>query len=132
MNIKPTKRFNIGLRLGFASGAPKTKNGQVMSYPVDHDGQLIEKWRREEVYSDTERTTFAIPMDIKFSWYTFNKKGKVQGEIYFALENVLSIIPLPSDDTTFNQYTGKEEAGSSSGGFDMPIPMPSFGFKWNF
>jgi hypothetical protein len=71
-------------------------------------------------------------MDIKFSFLTFNKKGKVQGEIYFALENVLSVIPLPGDDTAFNQYTGKEEKGGGGSGFDMPIPMPLFGFKWSF
>jgi hypothetical protein len=133
MNFKPTQKFNISTRFGFASGAPKTKAGRVISYPVVmNDGTVIEKHRREENYSDSERTMFSIPMDVKFSFYTFNKKGKVQSEIYFGIENVLSIIPKPNDETTFNQYTGKEMKGNSAAAFDMPIPMPSFGFKWSY
>jgi hypothetical protein len=132
VNFKPTQKFNIALRFGFASGAPKKVAGEVISYPIMRDGVLIEKWAREEVYSDTERTLFAMPMDLKFSFYTFNKQGKVQSEIYIGIENILSVIPKPVNNTTFNQYTGKEDTGSTTGSFEMPIPMPSFGFKWSY
>jgi hypothetical protein len=132
VNIKPTRNFHISTRLGFASGAPKTKAGTLASYPVTMaDGQVIEKWVRDENYSDTERTMFSMPMDMKFSFLTYDKKGKVQSEIYIGIENILSMIPS-NDNTTFNEYTGKEDTGSSSSGFDMPIPMPSFGFKWSY
>ncbi len=133
LNFKPTRNFNISTRIGFASGAPKRKAGEIISYPVTmEDGTVIEKHRRDESYSDTERTTFSIPMDIKFSFYTFDKKGKVQSEIYLGIENLLSFVYTAQGNTTFNEYTGKEDKGNKSAGFEMPIPMPSFGFKWSY
>ncbi|MDR2897291.1 MAG: hypothetical protein LBU99_00645 [Spirochaetaceae bacterium] len=132
VNFKPTKNFHISTRLGFASGAPKKQAGSVQPYTVPWlDGETITKYRRDEFYSDTERTAFSLPLDMKFSFYTFDRKGKVQGEIYLAVENLMSLVYTPKGNTTFNEYTGEENEGSSAG-FEIPIPMPSFGFKWSY
>jgi hypothetical protein len=131
--IKPVNHFTISTRLGFASGVPKKDVGQITGYPVQlQDGSIIEKWKRAEHYSDTSRTGFSLPFDVKFSFMTFDKKGKVKTEIYFAIENLLSLVYTPKGNTEFNSYTGKEEQGSDNASYELPIPMPSFGFKWSY
>ena len=78
----------------------------------------------------------ALPLDVKLSFFLFNRKGRVTTEIYLAGENLLWFYrPEVEDNTRFNNYTGKEDnTGSSSGGgmFDFPVPMISFGFKWKY
>jgi hypothetical protein len=140
LNAKPVRQFNIALRLGFASGAPKSVvTGDITWYPVlifnDENvstGQYIQKYKRQEQYSDTERDGFSIPLDLKFSWYFFDKKGKVQSELYLGIENVLFFIKSRRTNTSFNSYTGQEDTGSDTAVYDMPIPMVSFGFRWSY
>ncbi|MDR1949987.1 MAG: hypothetical protein LBQ38_11395 [Spirochaetaceae bacterium] len=140
MNIKPLRQFNIGLRLGLASGRPKNKvEEEISSYPsrqVDEAGQpvgdLIQQYRRNSRYDDNERTTWSIPLDLKFSWYLFNPRGKVQTEIYLGAENILSLLYTAQGNTSFNSYTGKVDTGVNSASYELPIPMISFGFKWSY
>jgi hypothetical protein len=141
LNLKPVKHFNIATRMSFASGVPKSDVGNIEAYPVlyypdgvDNPGSryIISKYKRKSWYSDTLRSTFSLPLDVKFSFYSFNKKGKVQSEIYFAIENILALVYSAKDNTTFNSYTGKEDQGSNRASYEMPIPMPSFGFKWSY
>ncbi|MDR1626978.1 MAG: hypothetical protein LBT33_10615 [Spirochaetia bacterium] len=130
--FKPLTNFTIAARLGFASGAPKREVGEISSYPVLlGDGSVIEKWQRAEQYSDTSRTGFSLPFDLKFSLMGFDKKGKTKSEIYFAIENILALLYTPKSNKQFNHYTGKEEEGSDEA-YELPIPMPSFGFKWSY
>ncbi|MDR1932200.1 MAG: TonB-dependent receptor plug domain-containing protein [Spirochaetales bacterium] len=132
LNLKPASHFNIATRLGFASGVPKKQVGPITSYPVElQDGSLIEKWKRSETYSDTARTGFSLPLDMKFSFFTFDKKGKVKAEIYFAIENLLALVYTPKGNADYDSYTGKEEEDSDSA-YEIPIPLPSFGFKWSY
>jgi hypothetical protein len=133
LNLKPTRGFNIAARLGFASGIPRETVGVPAMYWVSMpDGTNIPKFKRDETYSDTERTTFSIPMDLKFSFYRFDKNGKVQTEIYFSIENIQSLFYTPKTNKSINEYTGQEEEGSDSVSYELPIPMVSFGFKWSY
>jgi hypothetical protein len=73
-----------------------------------------------------------MPFDIKFSWFFFNKKGRTTGEFYIAVENIASLFYLAQANTTFNQYTGQEDTGSTAAVYELPIPVPSVGIKWSF
>jgi hypothetical protein len=73
-----------------------------------------------------------MPFDIKFSWFFFNKKGRTIGEFYVAVENLASLFYQSETNKTFNQYTGKEDTGSMSAVYELPIPIPSVGMKWSF
>ena len=138
LNFKPVKNFSIYTRLGLASGRPKPKTGIINSYPVelwDEDGnyiQTITKYRRTSIYDDDERTTWSIPWDLKLSFFMFNARNKVQTEIYLAAENLVSLFYVAKANTSFNQYTGREDRGSDSANYEMPIPMVSFGIKWSY
>jgi hypothetical protein len=137
LNIKPVRAFNIAVRFGFASGAPKSVVGEVTSYPVtvsnpDGTTTVIEKWKRSSRYSDTERDGFALPLDIKCSFFKFNPQGKVQSEVYVAVEDALAFLKTRQSNTTFNSYTGQEDEGSTTASYQLPIPMISLGFKWSY
>jgi hypothetical protein len=106
LNVKPTQKMNIYTRLGFASGTPQ----YTTTYDVN--GMVTE--------TKLERPSFSIPIDVKFSFYFFNKKNKIQSEFYVAAENLYSIVDLV-----------KGTSGMSSA-FDFPIPMISTGFKWSY
>ncbi|MDR3171868.1 MAG: TonB-dependent receptor plug domain-containing protein [Treponema sp.] len=134
VTIKPLRQFHIAARLGFTSGKPKKEQGPITSTLVQtEDGQLIEQFMRTETYSDRERTTFSLPLDLKFSWYRFDPKGRVRSEIYFSVENILALF-LPSiKSTVVNRYTGaEEEAGGMAVMTQLAMPLPSFGIKWSY
>jgi hypothetical protein len=145
LNIKPQNKFHIYVRYGLASGQPKPIAGEIDYYPVsvleeDSDGNItakdggyyIQKFKRESYYSDDSRTTFSMPFDVKFSWFFFNKKGRTTGEFYVAVENIASLFYQSQANTSFNQYTGKEDTGSTAAVYELPIPVPSVGIKWSF
>jgi hypothetical protein len=150
LNFKPIKNFNIYTRLGLASGRPKPLVGEITAYEVelwDENGpvlvpdpdnpgkyktQVIKKYKRETGYSDNSRTTWSVPLDLKLSYLIFNPRNKVQTEIYLAAENLLSLVYVAQSNTSFNQYTGREDTGSDAASYEMPVPMASIGFKWSY
>jgi hypothetical protein len=71
---------------------------------------------------------------MKFSFFRFDHKGRVQTEIYLGAENLLAPVfaALDSGVVTFNEYTGKVDMGGNSASYGLPIPMVSFGMKWSY
>jgi hypothetical protein len=134
LNIKPVRFINIAFRFGLAGGTPRADTGRIHAAPLLlEDGQtLVEVYKRGSRYSDTNRMPWSIPMDMKFSWYLFNARNKVQGEIYLGIENLQTLFYKPRGNTTFNRYTGQEDEGSSTASYSLPIPMISFGYKWSY
>ncbi|MDR0451208.1 MAG: hypothetical protein LBH26_08070 [Treponema sp.] len=135
LNIKPLRQFNISARLGFVSGVPLSViDGSPESYSVQilESGQIIEKWKRPSHRDNDNRSTWSLPLDVKFSLYRFNRKGKVSSEIYLAVENVLALVYKAKGNTTFNSYTGEEDLGNDTASYEIPVPIPSFGFKWSY
>jgi hypothetical protein len=138
LNIRPARRINIYNRFGLASGVQLSKIvGGIENYPViiyegPDDIQFIEKYRRETVRDENNRTSVSLPLDIKFSILGYSRSGKAQYEIYVAVENVLALLYTSKGNTSFNSYTGKEDTGSNSASYELPIPIPSFGFKISY
>jgi hypothetical protein len=147
LNIKPLRRVNIAVRFGFASGRITSRTGdEIYSYPVqevdenyqpvvDKDGKpvIIQKYRRDSWYDENERSAWSFPLDVKFSFFLFDYKGRVQTEIYLGAENLLApILAAQGGSVTFNEYTGRVDTGGNSASYGLPIPMVSFGFKWSY
>ncbi|MDR0876459.1 MAG: Plug domain-containing protein [Treponema sp.] len=141
LNIKPAPAFHIAIRYGFTSGKPEALLGGITAIPVERDDgtgnpEIIYQYRRTERYpnaDNTERTAFSMPLDLKFSWYLFDRRGRVRTEIYFGVDNILALM-LPSTKTTMaNRYTGaEEETGGMAVMTQLAMPMPSFGVKWSY
>jgi hypothetical protein len=146
LNIKPLRHFNIAVRFGFASGRVTSKIGdEIYSYPVQEINEnyqpvpangkpvIIQKYRRDSWYDENERSVWSFPLDVKFSFFLFDHKGRVRTEIYIGVENLLApIFVVASSATTFNEYTGRVDTGSNAAAYGLPIPMPSCGFKWSY
>ena len=146
LNIKPFTQFHIAVRFGLASGQPARKvDDKIYPYPVqivdenfmpllDDEGNpvIIQKYRRDSTRDKNERAPWALPLDLKFSFFPINREGRASMEIYLAGENLLSLVYKPAGRVSFNQYTGREETRRGGGSFDMGIPMVSFGFKWRY
>ena len=105
-----------------------------ISYPVYlvERGKFIEMFYWPSVRDDNNRTTPSLPMDIKFSIFGKNEKGKARYELYIAVENALALLYTSQGNTSFNQYTGEVETGSNAANYEIPIPIPSFGFKISY
>jgi len=138
INIKPTPRINIYVRFGIASGIllEKREGDGPESVPVliykGEDSYIIEKFKWESYIDEKNRTTPSLPMDLKFSFFGGNKNGKTRYEFYFAIENVLGLLYTAQGNTSFNQYTGEVDTGNDSARYEIPIPIPSFGFKISY
>jgi hypothetical protein len=141
VNIRPIQSINIYIRFGLASGVQlsrRTGEGP-QSYPVliynrdnPDDSYFIEKYYWPSVTDEENRTTPSLPMDVKFSIFGINKNGKARYEVYVAVENVLSLLYAAEGNTSFNQYTGEVDMGNNSASYEIPIPIPSFGFKISY
>jgi len=136
-NVKPIQSMNIYMRLGLASGVllPKRSKDGPISIPVYlyEDDIFIEKYYWEEsFYDEKNRTTPSLNLDIKFSIFGGSKYGKTKYELYFAVENVLGLVYTAQGNKSFNRYTGELDDGAFSANFDIPIPIPSFGFKISY
>jgi hypothetical protein len=139
LNIRPNEKFAVTTRFGLASGVPLSTvvtGKQPYSVDVlDEQGNHvsdIQKWKRITARDKGNRVSVSIPMDIKFSVFKFKPNGKARQEFYVAIENVLSLVHTPKGNTTFNPYTGEDNTGSLNASYDIPIPVPSFGFKWSY
>ncbi|MDR0494048.1 MAG: hypothetical protein LBG95_00250 [Treponema sp.] len=137
-NFRPAQKFNIYARFGLASGLQLSRRigDGPLSYPVYvHDpqgGYFIEEYYWPAVRDENNRTTPSLPLDVKFSIFGANKTGKAQYEIYVAIENMLALLYTARGNTSYNSYTGKEDTGSASASYEMPIPIPSFGFMISY
>jgi len=142
LNVKPAPRFNIYTRFGFASGAqiPKRIGDRPINYPVyvysddSSDSYFTERYFWPTEQDENNRTTPSLPMDLKFSIFGKNKKGmgKARYELYFAVENALSLLYTSQGNTRFNQNTGEIDTGSEAASYEIPIPIPSFGLKYSY
>jgi hypothetical protein len=136
LNIRPVRRLTISTRLGLAGGIPLgVPEGDPLPYTVaifDRPGQTVTKFYRTLRMDGHNRTGLSIPLDIKFSVYGFNKKGKVQTETYIAVENALALWYRARGNNTVNPYTGEVNENSDTPSYELPIPMISFGFRWSY
>jgi hypothetical protein len=141
INFKPTPRVNIYTRFGLASGVQLSRRttNEPYSYPVymyDPDdpanNKFIEVYYWPSTRDENNRTTVSLPMDIKLSIFGSNASGKTRYEVYAAVENVLALLYTAQGNTSFNRYTGQIETGSNAASYEIPIPIPSFGFKISY
>jgi hypothetical protein len=141
LNIKPTPHINIYTRFGVASGVQilKLSGDSPESYPVyvyDNDNpansQFIEKYYWPSVPDGNKRTTPSLQMDIKFSIFGNNNAKRTRFELYVAVENVLGLLFPSRGNPGFDPYTGEVDTGIMSVSYEIPIPIPSFGFKYSY
>jgi hypothetical protein len=131
VNYRFNNYFNLYTRYGFASGVPEA-NRVAIRYDNSNNAGPRWKYKNASTYSDDKRNAWTMPLDIKLSYYLYNKYGKTQGEVYCAIENTLVLVLPKEENSVLNIYTGAWEEGGANVGYALPIPMVSFGFKWSY
>ena len=136
LNIKPVSKMSIYNRLSFASGIQINRRigDHPISYPVYvlEDRKFIELFYWPAVRDENNRTTPSILWDIKVSIFGNSRNGKVIYEMYNGIENVLGLLYSAQGNASFNQYTGEIDTGGMFAAYEIPIPRPSFGFKFSY
>ena len=127
MNYKPVLHLQLTGRFSFASGIPIPKTVRI-----EPDTANPGRYRRIQQYDDTNRAGFIMPLDIKLSFFRYNRTGKIHQEIYFSFENLLSLVYTPEGPKDFDSHTGKETEGFSFASYDLPVPLLTFGIKWSY
>jgi hypothetical protein len=132
LNIRPFPWFTITSKLSFASGRPKKEYGDKdMFATVLEDGTVVEMYSVKEEYSDTLRTDFSIPFDLKFAFNFFFPKSKVKFEAYIGVEDLFVLLYSPEGGLRTNKYTG-EQMPEPENYANYSFPMPSAGIKIGF
>jgi hypothetical protein len=130
VNYKPVPAVHLNTRFSLASGIPIPKTEAIIPDPLYSDAPP--PWVRIQAYDDHSRAGLVLPLDVKLSLFSFNKEGKVQREIYFSFENLLSLAYTPAGPKDFDENTGRETPAYSMVSYDLPIPLLAFGLKWSF
>jgi hypothetical protein len=130
VNYKPVKTVNLMTRFSFASGIPLLRTAEITD--DDEVPGPPPPYKRIQVYDDNSRASLVIPLDIKLSFFSFNKNGKVKRELYLSFENLLSLVYRASGAKDFDENTGRETSGSRIASYDLPIPLITFGIKWSY
>jgi len=130
MNWRFRPGWTFTLSGSYASGNPISDVGEIESYPVEYNGQIVERYRRDSWYSDSLRDDFSIPIDIRISFQTYGKGSKWKREFYFGIEDLLAGVYSPGGVSNFSTITGEEEPGGVD--FNLGIPIPSVGFKASY
>ena len=141
LNYKPRQQFNIYTHLSVASGLqiPKLSGDGPSRYQVymydpetPADSYFFDKYYWPAENDSLKRIPPSLKLDIKFSFYGSSRSGKSVYELYAAIENILGLVYTAQGNPGFNQYTGELDTGLMSASYDMPIPVPSFGFKVSY
>jgi len=134
-NYKPVPAVNLNVRFSLASGIPIPKTEAIVhdkDNDKDSNPDAPPPWTRIQVYDDMSRAGLVIPLDVKLSFFNFNKNGKVQREWYLSFENLLSLVYTPGGRKDFDPNTGRELPAYSMVSYDLPIPLLTFGIKWSY
>jgi len=132
LNLKPTDGFTIMTRMAFATGRPQNDITGLESYPVKYGNTILEKWRKIQSYSDTNRTDISIPVDIKLSWFWYEMNSKSRSEFYIGAENIFVNLYTPKTSKSLDPYYGDDLPNSDQADFNIGFPMFSIGFKWSY
>jgi len=147
LNIRPAPRFNIYTRFGLASGmqlarrvgdAPQSFPVYVFNPDAPNESYFIIRYFWPSRLDENNRTSPSLPMDVKFSIFGRNSRGRgmARWEVYAAVENVLGLLSsqlgLSQGNAGFDQFTGQANQGVHAATYQIPIPIPSFGFRITF
>jgi len=142
LNVRPAPRFNIYTRLGIASGSQLSRRiwDAPAVFPVyilgPDGGYFIERYFWPSEPDEGNRTSPSLPLDVKFSIFGGNPRGRARWEVYAAVENALGLLSsqlgLSQGNRGFDQSTGQPSRGVNAATYQIPFPIPSVGFRITF
>ena len=131
-NWKPVSGLTLTAKASLATGAPRSKPGDITATGIEYNGAIIERYTRSETYDEGLRNGISCPVDFRISYASYKPGSKIRTEIYFALEDVFVNLYKAKGNTSFDPYTGKEIENSDSADYNIGIPTPSIGYKLSY
>lgn len=135
LTLTPTNGFTFTVEGQIASGIPLEQYGPITAYEsVLPDGTVVERYSRTSAYSNSLRTGWSFPIDLKADWHGYFHHSKIRWDYYLAVQDVLA--PLyhagASGPAVFDPWTGSTLTGSSVASYNLPYPIPSFGLSVSY
>ncbi len=131
LTLKPTSGFSFTVEAQVASGTPLSQLGPITPYIAElPDGTYVERYAQTSTYSDTLRTGWSYPVDLKASWHGFYRGTKIGWEFYLAVQDVFAMLytAAANGNPPFDPWTGATLTGTSAASYDLGFPIPSIGF----
>jgi hypothetical protein len=132
LTLSPSSGFSFTTQAQIASGAPLPALGPITSYETTlPDGTVVERFSRTSDYSDTLRSGWSFPVDVKASWHGYFSGSKVSWEFYLAVQDILAPFYVAAADgpAPFDPWTGTYLTGSQNASFNAGVPIPSVGIS---
>src|SRR5208283_3691948 len=132
LTYKPNNGFSLTTQVQVASGAPLQEVGPVTSFAsVLPDGTVVERFSRTSSYSDSLRTGWSFPVDLKLSWHGFFSGTKMGWEFYLAVQDIFAMLysAAASGNRSFDPWYGANSTASAAASYATGYPIPSIGFK---
>ena len=132
-NFYPTSHWDIMVKGTIASGTPLRENGDLFCYPVVmEDGTVIQRYSQNSKYSDTLRSQWSCPVDLRVAYKFDTMGGKLKWEIYGGAQDIFVNLYQPKAGETFDAYTGEKSDVPSTASFSIGIPLINIGFKLSY
>ncbi len=132
-NFHPTSHWDIMVKGSIASGTPLRENGEIFCYPVVmEDGTVIQRYSQNSCYSDTLRSQWSCPVDIRVAYKFETMGGKLKWEIYGGAQDIFVNLYQPKAGETFDAYSGEKSDVPSTASFSIGIPLINIGFKLSY
>lgn len=132
-NFHPTSHWDIMVKGTIASGTPLRENGDLFCYPVVMDnGTVVQRYSQNSKYSDTLRSQWSCPVDIRVAYKFDTMGGKLKWEIYGGAQDIFVNLYQPKAGETFDAYTGEKSDVPSTASFSIGIPLINIGFKLSY
>lgn len=132
-NFHPTSHWDIMVKGTIASGTPLRENGDLFCYPVVmEDGTVIQRYSQNSWYSDTLRSQWSCPVDVRVAYKFETMGGKLKWEIYGGAQDIFVNLYQPKAGETFDDYTGEKSDVPSTASFSIGIPLINIGFKLSY
>lgn len=135
LTLTPTSGFSFTTEAQIASGAPLPQLGSISSYATAlPDGMVVERFSRSSTYSDTLRSGWSFPVDLKAAWHGYFKGSKLSWQFYVAVQDLLAPLyaAAAAGPAPFDPWTGDTLTGTAAAAYSLGFPIPSVGYELTF
>ena len=132
-NFHPTAHWDFMVKGTVASGTPIRETGDLFCYPVVmEDGTVIQRYSQNSYYSNTLRSDWSFPVDVRVAYKFDTMGGKLKWEIYGGAQDIFINLYQPKAGKTFDAYTGEVSDVPSEASFSIGVPLINIGFKLSY
>jgi hypothetical protein len=136
LTVSPWAGFSVTTEAQVASGVPLTSLGPVQAYAATGipGVPLAEFFAQSSSYSDTLRSGWVYPVDLKLSWHGYFSGSKIRWEFYLGVQDIFAALYYKSSlgNAPLDLWYGDSLSGGNGANFSAGVPIPSLGYSVSF